>query len=123
MADLLQLEAVRLLIPVTGGERLWRRRQLLPVLNGIDLVVRSGETLGLVGESGCGKSTLAKLMMRLVQPTAGRILLDGTRVAGEEKLSVGRRVRDVRQGPDGYLYLLTDEDDGALLRIVPSAAP
>lgn len=52
-----------------------------------------------------------------------RITLNGTRVAGEEKLSIGRRVRDVRQGPDGYLYLLTDEDDGALLRIVPSAGP
>ena len=50
-----------------------------------------------------------------------RIRLDGTRVVGEEKLSIGKRVRDVRQGPDGYLYLLTDEDDGALLRIVPAA--
>jgi glucose/arabinose dehydrogenase len=49
-----------------------------------------------------------------------RIILDGTRVAGEEKLTIGRRVRDVRQGPDGYLYLLTDEDDGALLRILPT---
>ena len=48
-----------------------------------------------------------------------RIILDGTRVVGEEKLSIGQRVRDVRQGPDGYLYLLTDEDDGALLRILP----
>ncbi len=49
-----------------------------------------------------------------------RILLDGARVIGEEKLRIGERVRDVRQGPDGYLYLLTDEDDGALMRIVPS---
>jgi glucose/arabinose dehydrogenase len=49
-----------------------------------------------------------------------RVLLDGTRVVAEEKLTIGQRVRDVRQGPDGYLYLLTDEDDGALLRILPS---
>lgn len=49
-----------------------------------------------------------------------RLRLDGTRVVGEEKLTIGERVRDVRQGPDGYLYLLTDEDDGALLRIVPA---
>lgn len=46
--------------------------------------------------------------------------LDGARIVGEEKLSIGRRVRDVRQGPDGYLYLLTDESDGALLRILPT---
>jgi len=52
-----------------------------------------------------------------------RIILDGTRVVGEEKLSIGHRVRDVRQGPDGYLYLLTDEDDGALLRILPQGRP
>jgi glucose/arabinose dehydrogenase len=45
-------------------------------------------------------------------------VLDGTRVVAEEKLTIGRRVRDVRQGPDGYLYVLTDEDEGALLRIL-----
>lgn len=49
-----------------------------------------------------------------------RIVLSGTRVVGEEKLTIGQRVRDVRQGPDEYLYLLTDEDDGALLRILPA---
>ena len=49
-----------------------------------------------------------------------RIRLDGTRVVGEEKLTIGRRVRDVRQGPDGYLYVLTDESNGALLRILPA---
>jgi len=47
-----------------------------------------------------------------------RLVLDGTRVVGEEKLTIGQRVRDVRQGPDGYLYVLTDEDDGALLRVL-----
>ncbi len=47
-----------------------------------------------------------------------RLVLDGTRVVTEEKLTIGRRVRDVRQGPDGYLYVLTDEDEGALLRIL-----
>ena len=48
-----------------------------------------------------------------------RIDLDGERVAGEEKLTIGARVRDVRQGPDGFLYVLTDEANGRLLRIVP----
>ncbi|MCB1777352.1 MAG: PQQ-dependent sugar dehydrogenase [Candidatus Competibacteraceae bacterium] len=48
-----------------------------------------------------------------------RLELDGTQVVNEEKLTIGQRVRDVRQGPDGYLYVLTDEDDGALLRILP----
>ncbi len=50
-----------------------------------------------------------------------RVRLQGDRVVGEEKLTIGQRVRDVRQGPDGYLYLLTDETDGALLRILPAS--
>ena len=50
-----------------------------------------------------------------------RLRLQGDRVVGEEKLTIGQRVRDVRQGPDGYLYLLTDETDGALLRILPAS--
>jgi glucose/arabinose dehydrogenase len=45
--------------------------------------------------------------------------LEGGRIVGEQKLSIGQRVRDVRQGPDGGLYVLTDEADGQLLRIVP----
>lgn len=48
-----------------------------------------------------------------------RIILDGEEVAGEESLEIGRRVRDVRQGPDGYLYLLTDKENGELIRIIP----
>lgn len=48
-----------------------------------------------------------------------RLTLDGDRVVDEDKLTIGARVRDVRQGPDGYLYVLTDEDNGRLLRILP----
>jgi glucose/arabinose dehydrogenase len=52
-----------------------------------------------------------------------RLALDGDRVAEEERLlqGLGARVRDVRQGPDGLLYLLTDEPDGRILRIEPAA--
>lgn len=49
-----------------------------------------------------------------------RIDLDGERVVGEERLDIGARVRDVRQGPDGLPYVLTDEPQGRLLRIVPT---
>ena len=47
-----------------------------------------------------------------------RIILNDTTVTGEEKLTIGARVRDVREGPDGYLYVLTDESNGRLIRIV-----
>jgi aldose sugar dehydrogenase len=48
-----------------------------------------------------------------------RIVLDGARVVDEQKLTIGNRVRDVRQGPDGYLYVLIDSGEGSLLRILP----
>src|SRR5690606_12350910 len=50
-----------------------------------------------------------------------RLVLEGERVVGEEHLLTerNRRIRDVRQGPDGALYLVTDHDDGELLRIAP----
>jgi aldose sugar dehydrogenase len=48
-----------------------------------------------------------------------RIMLEGEIVTGEETLIIGRRIRDVTVGPDGYIYLLTDESNGALIRIIP----
>jgi aldose sugar dehydrogenase len=50
-----------------------------------------------------------------------RLTLDGDRVTAEERIPIGVRVRDVRQGPDGAVYVLTDESDGALLRLTPAA--
>ena len=50
-------------------------------VDGIDLAVKPGETVGLVGESGCGKSTLARLILRIHRPDAGSILFDGTEIA------------------------------------------
>ena len=46
-------------------------------VDGVSFSINEGETLGLVGESGCGKSTVARTVLRLIEPTAGSILLDG----------------------------------------------
>lgn len=48
-----------------------------------------------------------------------RLMLDGQRVVGEERISLDQRIRDVEQGPDGAVYVLTDEPDGAILRLTP----
>lgn len=54
-----------------------RRRAMLHAVDAVDLTIRPGECVGLVGESGCGKSTLVRLLARLIDPTSGSILLDG----------------------------------------------
>ncbi len=78
-ADLL-LEArhLSMTFPVRGGT--------VKAVSDVNLQVKKGETLGLVGESGCGKSTLGRLLMRLLTPTQGEVLFDGQNIA-----SLGRR--------------------------------
>jgi oligopeptide/dipeptide ABC transporter ATP-binding protein len=75
MSTMLELEDLKKYYALTGG-LLRRKVGAVKAVDGISLVVKKGETFGLVGESGCGKTTLAKTTLRLVNPTAGNIFFD-----------------------------------------------
>ncbi len=78
----------------------------LKILDGVDLYLRKGETLGLVGESGCGKTTVAKCILRLYTPTGGSILFKGTDLTGlrEKDLRPCRKnIQFIFQDPFGSL--------------------
>lgn len=64
------------------GKRFQRGDSVVPALRGVDLSVRDGEFVSLVGASGCGKSTFLRLVDGLITPTSGEVMLDGTRVSG-----------------------------------------
>ena len=71
-------------------------------LNGISLAINKGESLGIVGESGCGKSTLANLLIRLDEPTAGAIFLDGQNISHAKEKDLRKlrsRIQIVFQDP------------------------
>jgi peptide/nickel transport system ATP-binding protein len=77
---LLRVEGLRTWFPIRKG--LFRRTVgHVRAVDGVDLEIRRGETLALVGESGCGKTTVGRSLLRLVEPTAGRIWFDGVDLA------------------------------------------
>jgi peptide/nickel transport system ATP-binding protein len=98
----LQARALTKHFAVARGSVFGRSVGTVKAVDGVDFVLRRGETLGLVGESGCGKTTTARLVLCLEKPSAGSILFRGKDVhglAGEEQRAYRRAVQAVFQDP------------------------
>jgi oligopeptide/dipeptide ABC transporter ATP-binding protein len=76
--ELLVVEDLKKHFPITQGIIFQKEIASVKAVDGVSFTVREGETLGVVGESGCGKSTMARCIMKLLDPTAGRITFRGT---------------------------------------------
>ncbi|MCA9627925.1 MAG: ATP-binding cassette domain-containing protein, partial [Myxococcales bacterium] len=97
---LLQADRISKYFPVKTG--LFGRTKLLRAVDQVSLFVRHGETLGLVGESGCGKSTLGRCLLKLIEPTSGRLKFDDqdiTHLGSRQMRPLRRRMQIVFQDP------------------------
>ena len=101
----LQVEGLKTWFPVTGGI-LGRVHSYVKAVDGVSFHIDKGESFGLVGESGSGKTTIARSILRLVEPTAGKVLLEGTDVLKIKR----RQLKPIRRRmqiifPDPYASL------------------
>ncbi|MFG3690241.1 ABC transporter ATP-binding protein [Micromonospora sp. NPDC047740] len=105
MTALLSVRGLKTHFPVRAGV-LRRTVGQIRAVDGVDLDIMPGETLGLVGESGCGKSTLGRSILRLIEPTAGQVIFDGVDVAtldARRMKAIRRDLQIIFQDPVGSL--------------------
>ena len=98
---LLEVRALTRHFPVSGG-LFSRERKSVKAVDGVNLIIREGEVLGLVGESGCGKTTLGRLLVRLDEPTSGEIRFRGENISSMQEADlkpIRRQLQIVFQNP------------------------
>ena len=102
---LVDVKGLKVHFPIKGG-LLGRTVAQVKAVDGVDMFIRRGETLGLVGESGCGKSTTGRAILQLIKPTEGSVKLDGvelTKIPAAELRKKRSEMQMVFQDPYGSL--------------------
>ncbi len=104
--EVLRVSELKVHFPIMSGVLFKREIATVKAVDGVSFALNRGETLGLVGESGCGKSTTGLAVLRMLTPTAGRILFEGADIAKHDAAAmraVRRRMQMVYQDPYGSL--------------------
>ena len=99
---LVEVRGLRMHFPITEGIVARRKIGEVKAVDGVDLTIRRGETLGLVGESGCGKTTMGRCILRLETPTEGAILYNGVDIASLDRramTALRRKIQVIFQDP------------------------
>ena len=99
---LVEVDDLKVWFPIRSGVVMDRHIGDVKAVDGVSLTIERGETLGLVGESGCGKSTVGRTLLRLYEPTEGKITFDGTDIThlGEAQMRpLRRRMQMIFQDP------------------------
>jgi oligopeptide transport system ATP-binding protein len=99
---IVSIKNVRMYFPVTSGIIFQRKVADVQAVDGVDLEIKRGETLGLVGESGCGKTTLGRVVLMLYKPTTGEVNFEGrdlTKMKAGEIRRMRRRMQMIFQDP------------------------
>jgi oligopeptide transport system ATP-binding protein len=104
--EIVRVEDLKVHFPLMKGTIIQRQVATVQAVDGVSFAVRRGGTLGLVGESGCGKSTTGLAILRMLEPTSGKIVFEGEDITAHDKARmrpIRRRMQMVYQDPYGSL--------------------
>lgn len=113
--ELLRVEHLKKYFPTPRG--------MLLAVDDISFCLNAGETLGVVGESGCGKSTLGRAILRLHEPTGGKVIFDGENILEYDKQKMKQKSVRYADHIPGSIFIAESKDDSQPVHCSPPFDP